>query len=336
MEGDTALLFWFFLMTQQRVAHLDIIGSCYNIHGQGVWSALTVEEKIRDTKNMMNELIHIASDKYAKVVLQHMARDMEKAIVDEAHEHTHVYKEYKTLFSIAQNIVQQLPQGTTEQIYISSYLDNALESIGKLFALRSNIYTLTAQYDTNNIGILCSYSDDSTMERLSTHVEYLLNREHEVYLFFTGYVVTLPLQWKQYYEEKGVHIYYYPLTEEYIEQVEENTCYLLRSMYECRLDKLYCSLVACDIVGSLCIQEGVARRIIFDATEAHSLVQGICASVIDAIVVTDKAYGHALAVSSFFTTKDILIRTHNDEELLSDVTHNREKNRKDVVDVVYK
>ena len=334
MEGDTALLFWFFLMTKQRVTHIDMIGSCYNIHGEGVWTGLTMEEKVMETRKMMRELIRIAKDEATKETLIQIENDMEYSLVAESEEHRTSHKEYLTAYDIIIRISASLPQDT--RFYCSSYLDSLIESMGKFFALKSGIYRYGAEYKKHNVGLLCSSLQDITT--LISRISSFLDKGKNVDIFYTGLGGDIPEALLTYCADKGIDIYSYSVDKErYLESIEEHVCFLLTTMYRCELGSLYCYIDVPDIVGSLCIQDGVAETIIFDNVQQGIMMLGMSISAVDSIVVNSMEYGYALAMTPLFQAKSIIIRGENGKEKGVDINYCKKAKVRvlDVLDISY-
>ena len=321
-------------MTNQRVTHIDMIGSCYNIHGDGIWTGLTMEEKTMDTRKMMSELIRIANDEATKKTLMQIGNDLEYSLVAESEEHRSSQKEYLTTYDIITQICASLPQDT--KLYYSSYLDSLIESMGKFFALKSGIYRYGAEYKEDNIGLLCSSLQDATT--LISRISSFLDKGKNVHIFYTGLGGDIPEALLTYCTDKGVEIHSYSVDKErYLENVEEHVCFLLTTMYRCELGSLYCYIDVPDIVGSLCIQDGVAGTIIFDNVEQGIMMLGMSISVIDSIIVNNMEYGYALAMTPLFQSKSILVRGDNGKEKEIDMKSCKKsgKGALDVLDIRY-
>ena len=321
MRGDSALLLWFFIMTKQRVGHMNMIGSCYNIHGQGIWSGVSTDEKISLTEKMVAQIASLTSNEEYKKKLKDIEMFFIGSIIREQNVAIHPCEIYKDFLAIILHIGEVIQQQQEEnRIYMSFFVDNTLESLGKVYAVKNGIYRLGRTYKQEHIGILCSdMQEKQYMSKVYAHIESLISEGKNVHVFYTGVSNDLALTCKTYCEEHGVLFFQcvkekYNTEEEFRDVVGERVSYYLSVLFTSMLSELHCYISPADIIASSCMQDGIAQKIIYHVFNTKVLAQGISASVVDEIRVEDEAYGIALQHESLLNTKCIRVCNDKGEE----------------------
>ncbi len=317
MRGDSALLLWYFIMTQQRVGHMNMLGSCYNIHGKGIWSGIKVEEKKDLIHKMMRQLTSLTSSTRYKEGLHGLENLFIRAIVQEEESVSNPETIYQLIYGITQSILEMIIQEKqTNILYLSQTLDTMLENIGKVYAVKQGIRKYGTQYKKERVGILCSESDEEEYTRIiCNHIDVLVNSGKEVYVFYVsqgGGDNKNSSKCKEFCTQRGIPFFLYTGEQEesglYSDIIERRLCYYLEAIYAQRLSELHCYILPFDIIASCCMQEGIAECIILHTSDVGSLAQGISMSVVDAIYVDSVGLAHALCRVDVLSSKSILVQ----------------------------
>ena len=314
MRGDSALLLWFFIMTQQRVGHMNMLGSCYNIHGKGIWSGIKIEEKTALTHKMMSQLVSLTSNIYYREVLRELEDLFVQSIVQEEEAVANPENIYQLIYTMIQAILKRIVQDEKENIlYISHALDTMLESVGKVYAVKQGIRKYGTIYKKERVGILCSESDEEGyITNICKNIDALVDSGKEVYVFYVSQGGEKSSKCKEFCTKRGVTFIQYSGEQEdillYSDIIQRRLCYYLKEIYAHTLSELHCYILPSDIIASCCMQEGVAETIILHVGTIGSLAQGISISVVDVLCVKSVALAHLLCRVDVLSSKSILVQ----------------------------
>lgn len=108
MRGDSALMLWFFITTGKRIGHLNMIGSCYNVHGKGIWTGIAIEDKIALTEDMFDRLCVLTANEMYIEKMQEIKEVFIQNIVYEKEIMIPLEKECILLYTLITRVIATL------------------------------------------------------------------------------------------------------------------------------------------------------------------------------------------------------------------------------------
>ncbi|MGL4722429.1 MAG: glycosyltransferase family 2 protein [Desulfovibrionaceae bacterium] len=310
MRGDTALFIYLALTSKKDFSCIPLASSCYNMHGNGIWTSLAKEEKNDLTKKMFTTLSSCTTTENEDNYLEkRFLLSLDYSTTENTNDFPSMQYPHETMLNHIAKLLSEIPplhniQKIPPPIITMKNINLLCAGIGKIIAFEEKIHITNKVYKNNCIGILLSGFDVNNKESfhyISSFIETFRAQKKEIYIFSSGIIPESKKIFDQYFNYDGIYYSEVPL-EKCDGYFTKCIRFLLQQITHIAPEQLYSFLHYTDCIATSVLQKGIAKEIIslfpINATIALSHTLAVFDSIITQCTTQSNIFSNASTTSS--------------------------------------
>jgi len=300
MRGDSGLFFYHVYKSKKKVMYFPDISSVYHIHGHGIWSSMTNEEKYSLTINML--ITYLDKIIVDKSVMEYKIWEEKLNILTKRGKYIPPEYDKKSIDEVlhyCRNILIKIYSPTIREkafkgMYSLKLVDQLCEACGRIILHKKSRQLTNRTFNNDKIAILVSgFSPNGggVFNEIKELIEIFINEGKTVEIYSSNQIISdTSVMTKQFNKPKIKYIEINK-SDSYSEQVEQ----LIDILYESSPGKIYPFISHHDVVLNSVVQRGLGGTITLDYVFDHGLSLGIHNSSIDKIIIKTNSQAEALS-----------------------------------------
>jgi hypothetical protein len=148
LRGDTACMYFHGFHSRLGVKFLPIVGSVYNLHGQGLWSSLSTTEQtslVLEVFTAIRDFVIIDPDRFEYQILDtkieklQLTRTEDSAEVPRGIERTSFLQHCHSLYDHRYSTEKFPAPSQTNSSTLSNVIDSYYQALGSIFAIEAGL-----------------------------------------------------------------------------------------------------------------------------------------------------------------------------------------------------
>lgn len=300
MRGDSGLFFYHVFKSKKKVMYFPDISSVYHIHGQGIWSGMTNEEKY----SLIVDLFRTYLDKIIvdKSMTEYKAvEDILNGLIEKGEFIPPEYdkKSIDEVLNYCRNNAAKIYSPTIRKeafkgMYGMKIVDQLCEACGRIILHNRGRQLTNRDFNKDKIAILISgFSPNGggVFREIRELIGILINEGRSIEIYSSNQINSDKSVLTTHFNNPKIKYIEIDESDSYSKQVE----YLIDTLYESSPERIYLFVSHHDVVLNSAIQRGLGRSITLDYVFDHGLSLGIHNSSIDKLIIKTESQAEALS-----------------------------------------